>query len=144
MSKPLHPLALFRLSVLGPLVSRGQLKHGEVKMIVRDLASKTYNIPDSRRVHLSEETILRWYYEWKRGSIEALLPNQRRDKGKTHLSEEIQTALLQLKQDNPSRSINTMIDMLERQGLVAKKQLARATVHRFLQRKKKAKPDLEG
>ena len=67
MSKPLHPLALFRLSVLGPLASRGQIKRGEVKSIIRELASNTYNIPDSRRVHLSEETILRWYYDWKRG-----------------------------------------------------------------------------
>lgn len=72
MSKPLHPIALFRLMVLGPLASRGELKRGEVKSIIRELASKTHNIPGSRRVHLSEQTILRWYYDWKRGGIEAL------------------------------------------------------------------------
>ena len=62
MSTSLHPLALFRLSVLGPLASRGEIKRGEIKSIIRELAGKTYDIPDSRRVHLSEETILRWYY----------------------------------------------------------------------------------
>jgi putative transposase len=139
MSKPLHPIALFRLMVLGPLASRGELKHGEIKVIIRELASKTHNIPGSRRVHLSEQTILRWYYDWKRGGVEALNPSQRCDKGKTQLSEQVQAALLQLKQDNPSRSINTMIDMLERQGIVAKKTLARATVHRFLQQQKLSK-----
>jgi putative transposase len=143
MSTTLHPDALFRLMILGPLASRGELKRGEVKLIVRELASKTHQIPHSRRVHLSEQTILRWYYEWKRGGIEALTPNTRRDKGKTHLPEDIQAALLQLKQDNPSRSINTMIDMLERQGLVAKRKLSRATVHRFLQRKKQSKRILD-
>ena len=40
MSKSIHPLALFRLSVLGPLTARGELAHGEVKAIVRELASK--------------------------------------------------------------------------------------------------------
>lgn len=139
MSKPLHPLALFRLSVLGPLASRGQIKRGEVKSIIRELASKTYNIPDSRRVHLSEETILRWYYDWKRGGIEALMPQQRRDKGVTQLSAEVQAALIQVKQDNPSRSINTLIRMLETQGIIARGELARATVHRFLQRQKLSK-----
>lgn len=139
MSKPLHPVALFRLMILGPLASRGELQRGEVRTIIRELAAKTHNIPGSRRVHLSEQTILRWYYDWKRGGIEALNPNQRCDKGKTQLSKTVQAALLQLKQDNPSRSINTMIDMLERQGIIAKKQLARATVHRFLQRQKLSK-----
>ena len=139
MSKPLHPIALFRLMVLGPLASRGELIRGEIKTVIRELASKTHNIPGSRRVHLSEQTILRWYYDWKRGGIEALNPTLRSDKGKTQISEEVQAALLQLKQDNPARSINTMIDMLERKGVVAKKTLARATAHRFLQQQKLSK-----
>lgn len=45
----------------------------------------------------------------------------------------VQTKILQLKKDNPARSINTLIDMVEREGLVSKGSLARATVHRFLQ-----------
>ena len=139
MSKPLHPLALFRLSVLGQLASRGQLQRGEIKAIIRELAQRTYNIPDSRRVHLSEETIVRWYYEWKRGGIEALAPQVRRDKGSTQLSEEVKTALIQRKKDNPARSINTLISLLESEGLVAKGKLARATVHRFLKREQISK-----
>ena len=51
MSTTLHPDALFRLMILGPLASRGELKRGEVKLIVRELASKTHQIPHSRRVH---------------------------------------------------------------------------------------------
>lgn len=132
MSKPLPPIALFRLMVLGPLASRGQMKRGEVKAIIKELASQTYHVPDSRRTHLSEETIARWYYDWKRGGIEALVPKSRDDKGKTHLSLEAQTALLSAKKDNPARSLNTLIDLLERQGVVGKQTLARATVHRFL------------
>ena len=32
----LHPVALFRLAVLGPLVSREHLEHGELKRLLRD------------------------------------------------------------------------------------------------------------
>ena len=61
MSKPIHPMALFRLTVLGPLASRGEINRGEVKRIVRQLAAQSYNIPDSNRTYLSEETIARWH-----------------------------------------------------------------------------------
>lgn len=44
MSKPLHPQALFRLSVLGPLASRNQLERGEATKIIREQATKTHTI----------------------------------------------------------------------------------------------------
>ena len=47
-------------------------------------------------------------------------------------SETVQNKIVILK-DKPSRSINTIIGMIEREGLVAKDTLARASVHRFLQ-----------
>lgn len=132
MSKSIHPTALFRLMVLGPLASRGDVKRGEIKAIIRELASRPYDIPNSRRVYLSAETILRWYHAWRRGGIEALNPAERIDKGSTQISPEVQTKLRQLKQDNPARSINTLIAMIEQCGLVASGKLSRSSVHRFL------------
>lgn len=139
MSKPLHPLALFRLSVLGPLASRDQFQHGEIKTVIHELTGKTYHIPGSRRVHVSEQTILRWYYAWKKHGIAGLVPSSRRDKGKTQLPPAVQEALLAHKKDNPSRSLNTLIRLLEKQGLIAKGEVARATVHRFLQQQQLSK-----
>jgi len=139
MSKPLHPEALFRLMVLGPLASRGALKRGEVSAIIRELASKTYEIPDSKRSYLSPETIKRWYYDWKRGGIDALNPKVRVDRGSTQLPETVQNKLIELKKDKQERSINQLIDMVERTGLVSKGTLARATVHRFLKQQRLSK-----
>lgn len=139
MSKPLHPDALFRLMVLGPLASRGELKRGETSAIIRELASKSYDIPDSKRNYLSAETIKRWYHSWKRGGIDALQPKERLDKGKTQLPPDVQAKLLQLKQENPARSINLLITMLESSGLVSKGSVARASVHRFLKQLKLSK-----
>ncbi len=47
--KEFNTIALFRLSVLGPLVSRECLARGELQKIIRELASKEYAIPGSNR-----------------------------------------------------------------------------------------------
>ena len=139
MSKPIHPTALFRLMVLGPLASRTDVKRGEIKAIVQELAAKPYDIPNSRRTYLSEETILRWYHAWRRGGINALNPVTRADKGCTHLPVEVQAKLKQLKHDNPARSINTLIAMTEQCGLVSRGKLSRSSVHRFLKQQQLSK-----
>ena len=132
MSKPIHPTALFRLTVPGPLASRGEIKRGEVSHIIRGLAAQQYKIPGSQQTRLSEETIARWYSLWKRGGIDALSPKIRIDRGKTQLPEAVQNKLVALKKDRPERSINQLITMVEQEGLVSKDSLSRATVHRFL------------
>src|SRR5262249_10835754 len=112
MVKPIDPLALFRLQVLGPLVSRGELAHGELKSLARELASKIYQVPGSRRIQFSEQTILRWYYNYQRHQIEGLVAQPRGDKGKTKIPDVIQDALLQYKKENPARSLNMLIQLL--------------------------------
>ena len=130
-----------RLTLL-PLASRDHLERGELKQIIRELASKTYQIPGSKRMHLSASIIERWYYLWLSDGIEALSPKPRQDKHHTQLSEEVQSALLAIKKDNPARSLNTLISMVESQGIVARGKLARATVHRFLQHRDLSKQTL--
>ena len=77
----LHPVALFRLSVLGPLVSREHLQRGELKRLLRELAGRDYDIPGSDRYRIGEKTIEAWYYAWRRNGIEALTPKVRSDRG---------------------------------------------------------------
>ena len=128
----IHPMALFRLTVLGPLASRDRLDRGELKQILQTLAEKTYEIPGSKRCTLSEKTIENGYYTWKTGGIEALETTPRRDKGQSKLPIEVQDAVLAAKRDNPSRSLNTLIALLEQKGLIAQGTISRSSVHRFL------------
>lgn len=58
----IDPRALFRLSVLGPLVSRERLERGELQQVIRGLAQREYAIPGTRRRHIGEKTIQGWYY----------------------------------------------------------------------------------
>lgn len=140
MTKPLHPQALFRLSVLGPLASRDSLARGEKKALIEELANKSYLIPNSKHHHLSSQTIEKWYHTWRKGGIDALSPKTRRDKNSSKLAEPLKTALLIAKKEIPTRSINTLIALLEGQGIAAKGELTRASVHRFLQTHQLSKP----
>jgi hypothetical protein len=76
----IHPTALFRLSVLGQLISRDKLERGELRAIICKLAAQTYQIPGGNRVKLSERTIENWYYTWRHDGIEGLAPKVRTDK----------------------------------------------------------------
>lgn len=130
---PIDPKALFRYSVLGPLVSRDRFKRGELKATIAYLARQPYNVPERGSCYLSPKTIEAWYYLWRRGGIEALAPQRRRDRGRAQMPEPYQQAVLAAKRDKPSRSINQVIDLLERDGQVPRGALARASVHRLLQ-----------
>ena len=133
MAGNIHPIALFRLSVLGPLASREELERGEIKSLIRELASRTYHIPDSNRAHLGEGTIEAWYYVWKRGGIEALAPKPRSDRGQSKLPIAVQEAILQAKREKPTRSLNTIKSLLGDAGLTSRGQLSRSSIHRLLQ-----------
>jgi len=134
MNKKNKEIALFRLSVLGPLASRSKLERGELKKIVDELAAQAYQIPYSKQCYLSQKTIERWYYDWLRGGFDSLLPKERADRGRTCIELSVQSAILALKKENPSRSLNTLKYLLENKGTVAKNEISRATLHRFLKK----------
>ena len=138
--KPLHPMALFRLSVLGSLASRERFAHGELAQTIRELSQQTYNIPNSQHVHISEKTIEAWYYRWLKEGVEGLAPKVRNDLGRSRMSPELQEAVILCKKENPKRSVNTIKAHLERQGIAAKGVLTRSSIHRLLQRHGLSKP----
>ena len=131
--KQIDPKALFRLSVLGPLVSRERLEHGQVQQLIRDLAQREYAIPDSQRRHLGEKTIQAGYYRWRKEGIEGLEPKTRVDRGQSKIAPAVQEAVLAAKRDNPRRSISQILRLLECSGTVASASVSRSAIHRVLQ-----------
>lgn len=131
--KELDPVALFRLSVLGPLVSRQKMERGELQATLRDLSQKPYAIPGTRRQYVAVKTLQTWFYNYRAQGIEGLTPKQRIDRGQSKLSAAVQEALLAAKRENPSRSIYGLQQLLERSGDVPRGTLSRSAIHRLLQ-----------
>lgn len=131
--KEVDPKALFRLSVLGPLVSRERLARGELQQLIRELSQREYAIPGTRRRHLGEKTIQAWYYAWRNEGLDGLLPRRRADRGSSRLAPALQEAVLAAKRANPSRSVRQIVRLLQAAGTVPAKTLSRSAVHRLLQ-----------
>jgi len=140
MLPKIHPMALFRLMVLGPLLSREHLARGDTQRIVRELAQRSYDIPGSRRDHLSEKTLLAWYHQYRRAGIDGLVPKERTDRGRSRLTEAIQHAILAAKRERPARSIRQVLRLLHAQGLIGAGTVSRSAVHRLLQQHGLSRP----
>lgn len=127
------PKTLFRLSVLGPLVSRERLERGELQRLIRELSAREYVIPGTRRRHLGAKTIEAWYYAWRRQGLEALAPKVRADRGRSKIEPALQEAILAAKRANPRRSVRQIVRLLQAAGTAAASGLSRSAVHRLLQ-----------
>jgi transposase InsO family protein len=126
-------IALWRLAILGPLVS-ARLEHGDRRTHFKSAAEREYEKPDGERVHVSARTIEDWYYAYLEGGWKALMPAAREDRGTSRaIRPELAAKLLAAKRQKPRRSIGRLIKCFVRLRWAAPDELKRSTVHRLLQ-----------
>jgi transposase InsO family protein len=125
-------IAMWRLSVLGPLIS-ARLVHGDRRQLFAEAAARVHQRPDGRLLELSARTVEAWYYAYQQGGFEALYPKVRSDRGRSRaLAPEVAERIIACKREKPRRSIRRIIRMLERAKVVRIGELSRSTVHRLL------------
>ena len=125
-------IALWRLGVLGPLVS-AHLERGDLKRLFKEAADRTYQDYSGRKIKLSTSTVEAWYYRYKKDGFDSLKPRGRCDRGHSRsIPEETSDLICALKRENPRRSIRRIIRMLEREGKVGVNTLSKSSVHRLL------------
>ena len=125
-------IALWRLSILGPLIS-ARLEHGDRTQYIEEAAGRTHEDPDGQRVTISPRTVEAWFYTYRAGGFEALYPHDRSDRNKSRaIAPEVAEHILRAKREKPRRSIHRIIRMLERARVVRVGELSRSSVHRLL------------
>jgi putative transposase len=128
-------VALFRYGVIADLVS---LEPGEKGIYAKleEKASKTYDIPGSRKRMVATETIRGWLKAYRKKGFDGLLPKPRRDIGESHsIPKEVQDLLLTIKEDNPDYSVSIVIDEARTIGSIDPDvALPPSTVYRLLAR----------
>lgn len=133
--KARHPIALFRLSVLDPLISKEHFERGELKLIISELATYYYDIPNSKRTQLTAKTIESWYYLWKHGGSDALEPKTRSDSSQSKIPKILQEKIISLKKENPQLSIDSIKDRIQKQCIVGAQTTSRSSIYRLLSQK---------
>ena len=123
--------ALWRFSVLGPLVS-ARLEHGDRRALLKEASARVHEDPGGTLRRIPERTIENWLYAWRKGGLEALEQVDRSDRGKTHIRAQLQDLLLKLKRENPRRSIRRLIKILVRAKKAREGELTKSSVQRLL------------
>src|SRR2546427_4714831 len=75
-------LALFRFGLIAPLVIE-RLPRGELTRRAQEIAARTYDIPHSKRMAISVDTLLDWALRYRTGGFEASAPKPRQDRGQS-------------------------------------------------------------
>ncbi len=107
-------IALFRYTLIAPLLGR-PLERGEIGVHLKAVAAQQHRIPFSKRTTLDDETLWRYLARYRQGGFEALKPQPRADAGKSRrIPEEFIQKAIALRQEVPTRSANTLIQILKR------------------------------
>jgi len=126
-------VALFRVQVIGPLLARDFQDHGELADELRAIAAKYHRPPQSSvGRQYSAPTIERWYYEYKRGGLDALRPRRRSDVGHARgLTAEQRELLIDIRREHPRATASLILRTLELDGRVEKGTVSVSTVRRL-------------
>jgi transposase InsO family protein len=139
-------VALFRYGIISDFINLPPGTRGLYAQIKKK-AEQDYIIPGSRRTRVAEETIRSWLKKYRAGGFDALLPKERKDKGKARrLPLEIADVLLAVKEDNLELTVPLVIKKARESGKIPGDiRLPESTIYKLLARngltKKESSPD---
>jgi putative transposase len=107
-------IALFRYGLIAPLLFAAP-DPGQLEVALRQVASKTYQIPYSGRCRVSVSTLRRYLALYQAGGFAALHPQPRADKGIVRaFPPEVLDAAIALRAEQPARTTPMLVELLQR------------------------------
>jgi len=126
-------IALFRYSILAPLISGTYDESQSIKVFFRDAASKTYTNPGGVDTTISASTLERWYYCYQKEGFDALLPRRRRDTGRSRkLDDDMMAQINYLKQEYPRLPATLIHQKLIENSTINKGDVSLSTINRYI------------
>lgn len=136
-------VALFRLAVLGDLI-HVRLRRGDLRRALRQKSKELWLCPDGKSRRIAAKTIQSWLYAYRKLGFDGLAPQRRSDKGASKaIPEELQPLVLDMKREDPGRSIPMILRELRGAGLMRSKQFSASSLARFLKAHGLSGPKIE-
>jgi transposase InsO family protein len=135
MDTKAEKLALFRYGLVAPLVLEA-LPRGELTRRAQEIAARHYDIPGSKRIAVSVDTLLDWALRYRTGGFAALAPKPRQDRGQSRaLTPQLADLIERLKRENPHRTGTTLLRELALSSGRNSPGVSASTLHRFLKQR---------
>jgi putative transposase len=135
MDPKAEKLALFRYGLVAPLVLEA-LPRGELTRRAQEIAARHYDIPDSKRISVSVDTLLDWALRYRTDGFEALAPKPRQDRGQSRaITPQLADLIERLKRENPHRTGATLLRELALSSGKNSPGVSASTLHRFLKQR---------
>jgi len=128
-------IALFRYGLIATLVIE-VLPRGELCRRAREIASRQYDPPYSKRSSVCVDTLLHWALRYRQGGFEALAPQPRQDRGQSRvITPQIADLIERLKRENPHRTGTTLLRELALSSGQDAPEVSASTLYRFLKQR---------
>lgn len=128
-----HDIALMRYSTIAPIISRLPEEFPSMRAYFRAVAQKGVITSDGSVRYYSAATIERWYFAYKKGGFDALLPASRSDAGKSRkLDDALQEQIRYLKTHYPRMSAASIYRQLRDDGSIKHGDISESTVCRYI------------
>jgi len=112
-------IALFRYGLIAALVHTPP-DQGRQEALLREIAARTYRIPGSTRTQVSLTTLRRYLQTYRDHGFDALRPSPRADMGTPRaFPPEVLAKAIALRQEQPARTTQTLVDILQRDPTIA-------------------------
>jgi putative transposase len=135
MDAKAEKLALFRYGVIAPLILEA-LPRGELTRRAQEIAARHYDIPDSKRISVSVDTLLDWALRYRTNGLDALAPKPRQDRGQSRaLTPQLADLIERLKRENPHRTGTTLLRELALSSGKNSPGVSASTLYRFLKQR---------
>lgn len=124
-------VALFKFGLISQLL---HVKEGDdLSAMINKLSEGEYQIPFTRKTKISAKSIKRYLETYKQQKFEGLKRKERNDKNKPKvLSDALFKLVLDLKRENPRRSVRHIIEIIKRDPLYANEKITERTLSRIL------------
>jgi len=128
-----NEIALLRYAILAPRISETSDESESLTGFFLSASAKKYPYYDGTFVSFSPSSIERWYYSYKRGGFDALIPKRRMDIGSYRkLDDDLKEQVRYFKKEFPRIPATLIYQKLLELGSISKGDVSLSTITRYI------------
>lgn len=128
-----HAIALMRYSAIAPIIPGLPEGYKNLSDYLEQASRKGIVHPDGKVRNYAPKTLYKWYFNYRKGGFDALMPSGRNDCGKPRkLDEDLKEQIAYLKGHYPRMSAAAIFRQLKQEGSIKGGEVSESTVNRYV------------